>query len=100
MKYESSPQRFTIFADKDAPVNEYRVHRCNLEFRALDCGGNRFRFSQWRKLTPDEITLHMNLNTAVAEWLNERLLRRAGLSLMPLAEVQRKQTSAVARSGR
>lgn len=100
MKYQTSQQRFTVFSDEDAPVNEYRVHKRNLEFRALDCHGNRLQFSHWRKLTPDEITLHMNLNTAVAEWLNERLLTRAGLSLMPLIEVQRKETSAVARSGR
>ena len=99
MKYESSLQRFTIFSEEDAPVNQYRVHKRDLEFRALDPHGHRFRFSQWRKLTPDEITLHMNLNTAVAEWLNARLLRRAGLSLMPL-ELPTMPATAVARSGR
>lgn len=99
MKYESSPQRFTILADKDGPVNQYRVRKRNLEFRTLDPHGERFHFGQWRKLTPDEITLHMNLNTAVAEWLNERLLRRAGLSLIPIDRLTG-EASAVARSGR
>jgi len=100
MKYESSQQRFTIFAEQDAPVNQYRVRKRNLEFRALNPHGQRFRFGgQWRKLTPDEITLHMNLHTAVAEWLNERLLRRAGLSLVPI-ELLNREAGAVARSGR
>lgn len=99
MKYQSSQQRLTIFAHEDAPVNEYRVRKRNLEFRALGAHGERFRFGQWRKLTPDEITLHMNLNTAVAEWLNERLLRRAGLSLIPI-ELLTREAGAVARSGR
>src|SRR5262245_4719353 len=99
MKYESSQQRFTILADQDAPVNQYRVRKRNLEFRALDCHGHQFPFSRWRKLTSDEITLHMNLNTAVAEWLNERLLRRAGLSFMAM-ELSTREASAVARSGR
>ena len=99
MKFESSPKRFTIFSDKNAPMNQYRVHKRELEFRALDSHGQRFRFSDWRKLTADDITLHMNLNTAVAEWLNARLLRRAGLSFMPL-ELPAHVTIAAARSGR
>lgn len=99
MKYESSQQRFVIFSEQDAPVNQYRVHNRDLEFRVLDRRGNPFRFGQWRKLTPNEIALHMNLNTAVAEWLNERLLRRAGLSSLPL-ELSLREATAVARSGR
>ena len=99
MKYQSSPQRFTIFSEEDAPVNQYRVHKRDIEFRALDSAGQRLRFSHWRKLTPDEISLHMNLNTAVAEWLNARLLRRAGLSSLPL-QLPTSEAAAVARSGR
>ena len=98
MKYESSQHRFTIFTEHDAPVNQYRVHNRDLEFRVLGPYVHRFR-AHWRKLTPDEIALHMNLNTAVAEWLNERLLRRAGLSVIPLERLTRDAT-AVARSGR
>jgi hypothetical protein len=98
MKYESSQQRFTIFSEQDAPVNQYRVRNRDLEFRVLGPYVHRFRAS-WRKLTADEIALHMNLNTAVAEWLNARLLRRAGLSFMPL-ELSLREATAVARSGR
>lgn len=98
MKYESSQHRFTICTEQDAPLNEYRVRNRDLEFRVLDPRGHRFR-THWRKLTPEEIVLHMNLNTAVAEWLNERLLRRAGLSSIPL-ELLTREATAVARSGR
>jgi len=72
MKYQSSPEQLIILSEQDAPVNQYRVHRRNLEFRALDSQGRRFRFSRWHKLTAEEIALHMNLNTPVAEWLNAR----------------------------
>ena len=84
MKYQSSPERLIIPSEKNAPVNQYRVHKRNLEFRALDSQGRRFRFSRWRKLTAEEITLHMNLNTPVAEWLNARLLSRASRSGLPV----------------
>jgi hypothetical protein len=98
MKYESSHERFTIFSEKDAPVNQYRVRNRDLEFRVLGPYAQRFR-APWRKLTPDEIALHMSLNTAVAEWLNARLLRRAGLSVIPL-ELLTRESTRVARSGR
>jgi hypothetical protein len=84
MKYQSSPERLIILSEKNAPVNQYRVHKRNLEFRALDSQGHPFCFSRWRKLTAEEITLHMNLNTAVAEWLNARLLSRASRSGIPV----------------
>ncbi|HEX7960645.1 MAG TPA: hypothetical protein VF493_12045 [Terriglobales bacterium] len=98
MKYETSQQRFTIFSEQDAPVNQYRVRNRDLEFRVLGPYVQRFR-AHWRKLTADEIALHMNLNTAVAEWLNARLLRRAGLFFMPL-ELSLREATAVAWSGR
>jgi hypothetical protein len=98
MNYQSSPERLIILSERDAPVNQYRVHRRNLEFRALDSEGRRFRFSRWRKLTAEEIALHMNLNTAVAEWLNARLLSRASRSGLPVEFSARERTHA-ARAG-
>jgi hypothetical protein len=99
MKYQSSPERLIILSEQNAPVNQYRVRRRDLEFRALDAQGRPFRFSsRWRKLTAEEIALHLNLNTPVAEWLNARLLSRASRSGVPVEFSSRERTHA-ARAG-
>lgn len=84
MNYRRSPKQLTIFSDHNTPVNQYRVRKGNLQFRALDEHGSRFRFSRWRALSADEIALHSNLNTPVAEWLNSRLLTRASFAGKPI----------------
>lgn len=58
-----------------APMNEYRIQKNSVEFRALDAKGKpcRSRLGHWRALDGDEIQLHFSLHTPVAEWLDKNL---------------------------
>lgn len=45
-----------------------------MEFRALDEQGNPYsQMPLWRPLDNDEIKLHFDLQTPVAEWLDKNL---------------------------
>ncbi len=77
-----SERRFTIeFSDGD--VDEYRIRKSNVEFRARNRGPSHGASStaEWRRLDSDGIALHLALHTPVAEWLTLRMLRRAARTL-------------------
>lgn len=56
------------------PINDYRITDRDLEFRALDPTGHRFRDQRgtWRRLTADELVLHFGFDTVVARWFLEK----------------------------
>jgi hypothetical protein len=56
-------------------INDYRISHGSVEFRVLDREGHslRNRESDWQKLTMEELSMHLVLNTIVAEWLYLRL---------------------------
>ena len=58
-----------------SPINEYRIHGGQIEFRALDAFAKPFvhNAGAWRILTAADIQLHFALNTEVARWLMRRL---------------------------
>lgn len=62
-----------IAAKDGGPSNEYRIREQSVEFRALDEQGNPYSQPRWRALDGDEIKLHFDLRTPVAEWLDKNL---------------------------
>jgi len=58
-----------------SPVNEYRIHQGQIEFRSLDAQNKPVLHWKegWRSLGVSDIQLHFALKTVVAEWLIERL---------------------------
>ncbi len=79
-----SERRLTIeFGDGD--VDEYRIRKSSVEFRARYRGSMHGlkRAGEWRCLSPEDIALHVALHTHVAHWLTVRLLKRARLSRPP-----------------
>lgn len=59
-----------IESEDGAPVNEYRVRYGQVEFRILDFTGRPL--TRWHLLSDEEIQLHQNLHTVVADWLVAR----------------------------
>jgi len=62
--------RLRIDCDDGSSVLDYRIENDRIEFRRLG--------TNWRQLTPDEISSHVMANSVVAEWLR----RRMGLHLL------------------
>src|SRR5437016_2863592 len=64
-----------IPSENGSPVNEYRIHNGEIEFRALDVQGKPFMHSagRWKVLDVPDLQLHFSLNTVVAQWLLGRL---------------------------
>lgn len=63
-----------IAARDGGPSNEYRIQDQSVEFCALDEEGNPYYDRpRWRALDRDEIKLHFDLHTPVAEWLDKNL---------------------------
>lgn len=58
-----------------SPINEYRIHRGRVEFRSLHSDGKPFSYNSgtWRAMDAGDLYMHFVLNTAVAQWLIERL---------------------------
>ena len=58
-----------------SPVNEYRIHEGQIEFRSLDLRNKPISpyAEGWRSLEVADIQLHFALKTVVAQWLIERL---------------------------
>lgn len=69
-----------IPSQNGSPVNEYRIHSGQIEFRSLDNRGQPFPYSAgiWRVLNANDLELHFVLNTVVAQWLTGRLGLREG----------------------
>jgi hypothetical protein len=76
MATQSSNDLLRIPSDHGSPVNEYRIHEGQVEFRSLDSHNMPFskRGDGWRSLDVADIQLHFALKTAVAQWLVERLI--------------------------
>jgi hypothetical protein len=49
-----------------SPINEYRIRDGEVELRTLL--PDFTRRPEWRQLNDNELLLHENLNTAVAQW--------------------------------
>lgn len=66
-----------IPSENGSPINEYRIHGGHIEFRSLDSQGQPFSRTagKWIALDPSDLELHFALNTAVAQWLIDRLMR-------------------------
>jgi hypothetical protein len=57
------------------PISDYRITDRDLEFRALDAAGRSFpdQRSKWRRLTANELLLHLRLETVVGSWFVEKI---------------------------
>ena len=56
-------------------AKEYRIEDGNVEVRTLDpeSGSDRRTGSVWWQLTPEQLSIHVERNTVVAQWLERRL---------------------------
>ena len=56
-------------------INDYRDNDGQLEFRALDANGRAYpdQRSAWRRLTPDDIAIHMKFETVLGKWVEDRV---------------------------
>ncbi len=63
----------------DSRVDEYRIRGREVEFHAKRPDGSELPEwgDEWRRLTADDISLHLALHTPVAEWLTARFPNRA-----------------------
>lgn len=65
-------ERFVIAPVGGAPGNEYRVSHGQVEFRVVN--NHRGAAGSWRTLTPEEVLMHVHLNTSVGQWLVKRVV--------------------------
>jgi hypothetical protein len=66
--------RLRLESGDGSPTNEYRVEDGNVEVRTLDPEGVSVRrTSVWLRLTPGQLSNHVERNTVVAQWLERRL---------------------------
>ena len=56
-------------------AKEYRIEDGNVEVRTLDPDGGSVRSTGgvWWRLTPEQLSIHVERNTVVAQWLERRL---------------------------
>jgi len=64
-----------IPSNNGSPVNEYRIHEGQIQFRSLDVRNKPVsqELEGWRSLDVTDIQLHFALKTVVSQWLVERL---------------------------
>ena len=67
--------RLRLESANDSPAKEYRIEDGNVEVRTLDPEGESVRRtgSVWWRLTPEQLSIHVERNTVVAQWLERRL---------------------------
>jgi len=70
--------RLRLESDDGSPVKEYRIEDGNVEVRSLDPldqvdGSIRRTGSVWWRLTPGQLSIQVEHNTVVAQWLERRL---------------------------
>jgi hypothetical protein len=58
-------------AANGAEGKEYRICDGQIEVRGLECSSKDDWC--WHRVTPEELTAHVNAGTVVAEWLKRRL---------------------------
>lgn len=56
-------------------INDYRDNDGQFEVRALDSNGRAYpdQRSTWRRLTPDDVAMHMRFHTVFGRWLEDRV---------------------------
>jgi hypothetical protein len=67
--------RLLLESGDGSPAKEYRIQDGNVEVRTLDPGGGSVRStgSAWWRLSPEQLSIHVERNTVVAWWLERRL---------------------------
>ena len=67
--------RLLLESGDGSPAKEYRIEDGNVEVRTLDPEGGSVRStgSAWWRLTPEQLRIHVERNTVVAQWLERRL---------------------------
>jgi len=71
----SGSKRLRLERTDGSSVKEYRIKNGIVEARTLDPYGQpdpRIG-SDWQQLTPDQLAVHVERNTMVAQWLRRRL---------------------------
>lgn len=71
----SGIKRLRLEPGDGSQVKEYRIENEIVEVRALDPNGqpDPQSGSDWQQLTPDQLAVHVERNTVVAQWLQRRL---------------------------
>jgi len=67
--------RLRLESGDGSAAKEYRIEDGNVEGRTLDPEGGspRHTGSVWWRLTPEQLSIHVERNTVVAQWLERRL---------------------------
>jgi hypothetical protein len=70
--------RLRLESGDGSPAKEYRIEDGNVEVRMLDPEDgsdrpDRCTGSIWSRLTPEQLSIHVERNTVVAKWLERRL---------------------------
>ena len=67
--------RLRLESGDGSPAKEYRIEDGKIEVRTLDPEGGSVRRtgSIWWRLTPEQLSIHVERNTVVAQWLEGRL---------------------------
>jgi hypothetical protein len=67
--------RLRLESGDGSPAKEYRIEDGNVEVRTLDPegGSDRGTESVWWRLTSEQLSIHVDRNTVVAQWLERRL---------------------------
>jgi hypothetical protein len=72
--------RLRLESSDDSPAKEFRIEDGNVEVRKLGSEGRSDRHSEnvwcenvWWRLTPEQLSIHVERNTVVAQWLERRL---------------------------
>jgi hypothetical protein len=67
--------RLLLESGDGSPAQEYRIEDGNVEVRTLDQEGGSVRStgSVWWRLTPEQLSIHVERNTVVAQWLERRI---------------------------
>lgn len=73
MLVESVP--FRLDSIDGSLAKEYRVKDGSVEVRTLDPEGGSDRHTEdgWWRLTPEQLSIHVERNSVVAQWLEHRL---------------------------
>jgi hypothetical protein len=68
-----SEPRLTVESCDGSSVDEYRITGREVEFRPRRRRNSIPIYPRWRRVTEQDISLHLALQTAVGEWLRFRL---------------------------
>ncbi len=63
--------RFLVARLGDAAANEYRIIDGHVQFRVRDTAHQAKQ--RWRFLSPNDLQVHLALNTHVGKWITDRL---------------------------